>query len=370
MRVADPLVPQLAGEFGVTAGAAGIVVTAFALAYGLCQLLWGGLGDRLGKFRLVALLTLASAATVGLAGLTASLGALAAARLAGGATAAGLIPLAMAFIGDHVPYAERQATIARFLTGQILGLVSGQVLGGIIGDALGWRAVFLVLGGLYLLVGLLLLLELRSGRLPAPQLAAGRTSLLTGVRALLRRPWARTVLLVVLLEGGLFFGAFAYIGAYLHERFGLSYTRVGVMLIGFGAGGMAFALLAGRLVAALGERGLALSGGALILAGFVAIALAPAAGFVTLALLLLGLGFYMLHNTLQVNATQMAPEARGLAVSAFASGFFLGQAAGAWAGGRLVDAIGYPPVFVTSGLGLAALAAYFVHRRERRQGAA
>ena len=41
----------------------------------------------------------------------------------------------------------------------------------------------------------------------------------------------------------------------------------------------------------------------------------------------LGLGYYMLHNTLQTNATQMLPEARGTAV-AFSSALFLGQTAG------------------------------------------
>ena len=47
------------------------------------------------------------------------------------------------------------------------------------------------------------------------------------------------------------------------------------------------------------------------------------------AIALIGLGFYMLHNTLQTNATQMAPEARGLAVSLFA--FMLCSPASRWA---------------------------------------
>ena len=34
MRVADPLLPQVAREFGVSAGDASIIATAFALAYG------------------------------------------------------------------------------------------------------------------------------------------------------------------------------------------------------------------------------------------------------------------------------------------------------------------------------------------------
>ena len=64
MRVGDPLLPQVAREFGVSAGEASIIATAFALAYGFCQLVYGVLGDRFGKYRVVTLATLASALTV------------------------------------------------------------------------------------------------------------------------------------------------------------------------------------------------------------------------------------------------------------------------------------------------------------------
>lgn len=351
MRVADPLVPQVAHDFAVTPGSAGIVVTAFALAYGICQIFWGPVGDRLGKYRTVAVLTLCSAGTVALAGFVHSLPALALARLVSGTTSAALIPLSMAFIGDHVPYERRQPVIARFLTGQIMGLVAGQVFGGVFGDTLGWRGVFLLLGLLYLVVGVLLLAELRRGSLPPPVLGApgGRGRLLTGYASLLRRPWARTVLLTVFVEGMVFFGAFAFVGAYLRAAFGFSYTLVGAFLAAFGAGGLLFAFAVRHLVQRLGERGLALWGGILILAGFVGLAATPTAVLLPPAVGLLGLGFYMLHNTLQTNATQMAPEARGLAVSAFASCFFLGQAAGAWLGGLVTDAAGFAPLFLAAG---------------------
>ena len=45
-------------------------------------------------------------------------------------------------------------------------------------------------------------------------------------------------------------------------------------------------------------------------------------------MLLIGLGFYALHNTLQTNATQMTPQARGTAVAVFSSAIYLGQTAG------------------------------------------
>ena len=84
------------------------------------------------------------------------------------------------------------------------------------------------------------------------------------------------------------------------------------------------------------------------------------------AIAALGLGMYMLHATLQTNATQMAPEARGLAVSTFANALFLGQAAGVWLAGLAVDRIGFPPVFVALGIALAAARRVFAALLARR----
>ena len=370
MRVADPLLPQVADEFQVSAGEASIVTTAFALAYGLCQLVYGALGDRFGKYRLVTLMTLASALTTACATFADSLALLGVARFVSGATAAAIVPLSMAFVGDHVPYQGRQAVLARFLTGTILGLVAGQVLGGTLGELVGWRAVFLLLGALFLLFGGLLALEVRSSRVPAPLLTTSISpaAILSGYRLLLGRAWARVILLTVFVEGFLFYGAFAFIGAWLHARFDLGYAIIGLVLSAFGLGGLLYAATVRRLIGWLGERGLSLGGGVVLAAGFVMIGLGPLWTMAP-AITLLGLGMYMLHATLQTHATQMAPEARGLAVSTFANALFVGQAAGVWLAGVTIDRIGYPPVFVALGLALALLGAWFALLLGRRQAA-
>jgi predicted MFS family arabinose efflux permease len=360
MRAADPLLPQVAREFGVSAGEASIIATAFALAYGCCQLVYGALGDRFGKYRLVTLATLASAVTVASAAFADSLGMLGAARLAAGASAAAIVPLSMAFIGDHVPYERRQTVLARFLTGTILGIVSGQVFGGVLGEMVGWRAVFLLLGAVFLVVGALLLVEVRSPRVPPPRLTGSISlrSLLHGYALLLRRPWTRIVLATVCAEAFLFYGAFTFVGAYLHEVFELDYATVGILLGFMGLGGLLYALTVRPLVQALGERGLALCGGVAIAGAFVAVASGSLAAMAP-AIALLGLGLHMLHNTLQTNATQMAPEARGLAVSTFANVLFIGQAAGVWLAGLVIDRIGFAPVFIAAGAALLVVGITF-----------
>ena len=79
----------------------------------------------------------------------------------------------------------------------------------------------------------------------------------------------------------------------------------------------------------------------------------------TIAIALVGAGFYMLHTTVQIHVTQVAPEERGSAVALFATFLFLGQASGVWLAARIVDVAGAPPVFLCAAVGLAALAAAF-----------
>ena len=357
IRVGDPLIPQIANDFQVGVGAAAIVTTSFALAYGLCQVIHGPLGDRFGKIRMITLATAISAFGTGSVALADSLATLGALRFVAGITSSAIIPLAMAFIGDVVPYEQRQATLARFLFGQILGSVFGQIAGGVLGEYLHWRAIFLVLAGLYVVAALVIWHEFKGGagldRRDPVDLSP--RALLRRYAGLLARPRVRMVLAVVFLEAVLFYGGFSFFGAYLHEAFALNYAQIGGLLAFFGIGGLVYAVAARRLIPVLGERGFAICGGVMLLAAFVLATVAgPGIGFAIVATLS-GLGFYVLHTTLQTNATQMAPEARGSAVAIFASCLFLGTSVGVALGGALIERIGYAPVFLGCGVGLLAL---------------
>jgi predicted MFS family arabinose efflux permease len=360
LRVADPVIPQLVAEFGVTAGSASIVATAFSVSYGLVQILVGPLGDRFGKYAVIVAATFLCSLTASAAALSPSLTVLAATRLVSGCTAGAIIPLSLAYLGDVVPYESRQTVLARFLSGQILGVIGGQVFGGLFGDLIGWRGIFIALGGLYLAIAILLLVEQRSPRVDKRRLSGSAShGLLTRYVMLLQIPRVQSLLATVFIEGFLFFGGFVYIGAFIRHEFALSYSTVGLLLASFGLGGLGYALAVRVLVTRLGERGLALAGGIALCAGFVLVSLAPTPWSFPPILILIGTGFYMLHNTLQTNATQMAPHERGLGISIFAFGYFLGQAAGVWACGLGIDAWGYPPIFLAVAALLLILAAIF-----------
>jgi predicted MFS family arabinose efflux permease len=365
-RVTDPLLPNLAHEFGVSLGDASNVITFFSVAYGFSQLFFGPLGDRYGKYLVVACASLACALTAGLCAIAPNFALLLVARLLAGATAAALIPLSMAWIGDVVPYQQRQPVLARFLIGHIFGLSMGAFFGGMAGDDLGWRFPFFGIALIFLLIGAVLLLLNR--RLPAHAQAAHKAEgatiprMIKEFRQVLATPWARMVLVTVSLEGAFLYGAFAFIASHLHHAFGMSLTASGAMVMLYGFGGLFFAAASGAFVHRLGEVGLSLWGGLFVAGSLLAIGVAPVWWWAIPGCFFAGLGFYMLHNTLQTNATQMAPERRGAAVSAFACCYFLGQSIGVGAAGIMVERAGTGTVIVVGAIGLLAVALNFTRR--------
>jgi len=372
-RICDPMLPRLAADFGTSTGQAAATVTAFAVAYGLLQMFFGPVGDRYGKFRVVAVATFACAIGSAGAALAPTLDVLVVCRALSGAAGAGIVPLSMAWIGDNVPYEQRQATLARFLTGTILGMALGQLVGGWFADSIGWRWAFVALVVGYLAAGVLLWREV--ARQAATAAAAGaappappRQGFAAQVRTVLGVPWARIVLATVFVEGLLVFGALAFAPAYLHARFGLSLTAAGAVVAVYALGGLLYTLVAGPVLRRLGERGLVLAGGLVLCAAFVAYWQGPAWGWGLAASLLAGLGYYLLHATLQTHATQMVPSARGTAVAWFASCLFLGQAVGVTLAGLVVDAAGATMLFAVSALLLPLLGGSFAWALRRRVG--
>lgn len=367
MRIIDPLLIQLSVEFGVSVGAASIASTLFLFANGVFVLVHGPFGDRYGKMPVVAIACLTAAICCALSALAMSLGMLAGTRFLTGMTSSAIIPLAIAWLGDNVSYEKRQATLARFLTGQTLGLMTGAAMGGALGDWFGWRFVFWVLTTIYLVAGAALFAVMRARPSLAQPGLRSKGSMVGQMLGVLRRPWALTVIIVVALEGGVFWGCFTFVGADLHQRFGLGFAAVGLAVAAFGAGGFLYVMVAAQLVRLLGERGLVLWGGTGLGLAFAGLALAPSAWVAFGVIVVIGITFYMLHNTLQTNGTQMAPEARGSALALFALCLFVGQAIGVPIAAPIVDRYGAPPIFWFAAVFLILLSWYFAAALRRRR---
>jgi len=370
VRMADALLPHLAGEFHVSLAQSASAVTAFSVAYGLAQLVFGPVGDRFGKYLVIAWACAACAITAALCALAPGFEMLVLARFIAGATCAAVVPLSMAWLGDVVPYENRQPVLARFLIGQLLGVSAGVMVGGFAADHLGWRTPFWGVSAAFVVICFVLLRL--SKRLPEAARATNRAPghpirrMVSEFGEVLSIAWARKLMATVFFEGVFLFGAFAFIATHLHQSFGLTLASAGAIVMLFGFGGVVFASLAGVLVRRLGEVRLALVGGSVVTASLIVIGCVPVWWVAMPACLIGGLGFYMLHNTLQTNATQMAPQRRGAAVSAFACCFFIGQAAGVAVAGVMATRFGTAPVIVVCACGVLGVALSFARARAER----
>jgi predicted MFS family arabinose efflux permease len=358
LRATDPLLPLIADEYGVTAGAASAALTAFALSYGLLQVVCGPLGDRYGRYRTIAVAALVSAFGSAACAIAPSLDALIAARFVSGATIGAFIPLALAWIGDTVAYERRQPLLARFLVGQMAGVAFGTAAAGWLGEHFGWRAIFFALAALLLLIALLLFIELGNPLVRGTPQGSMRESF-KRMPALFAHKRLRVLFAAGFTEGVFIFGALAFVAVYLQRRFAIGPGLAGTLVAMYAAGGVIYALLARRAVRRLGERGLVTLGGSALVLGYVTLAFAPSAALATLGIAAVGAGFYMLHTTVQIHVTHVAPAERGSAVALFATFLFLGQASGVWLAARVLDAAGMAPVFLAAAAGLAVLAVLF-----------
>src|SRR5262249_5536935 len=155
--------------------------------------------------------------------------------------------------------------LAHFLSGQILGMLVAQGLGGVGADYIGWRGVFAVLGAIYACVGLALWWELRSPRVVERRVPGFRLSMaIVGYLALVQLGSVQRVLVLVGAEGFLLYGALTFVGAFLKNDLGMSYSGLGLVLACFGISGLSYTVLAPYCVRHLGERGMMLFGGLLM----------------------------------------------------------------------------------------------------------
>jgi predicted MFS family arabinose efflux permease len=241
-------------------------------------------------------------------------------------------------------------------------------------EHIGWRGAFLVFVALYA-TGVAALYT-QSGRVTRlGQLLDAREPMRGGsrggtLRVLLRDRFARCILVAIFVEGALVLGPYAFVSTDLHHRLGVEFGTVGGLLALFGAGGMIYVVRAGWWVRTLGQRGLVRGGAALTVLALAGLGFAPGALAAALAIAALGLGYYMIHNTLQLFATQLAPAVRGLAVSLFALLFFAGQTVGVALNGWSYDHYGRWPGLAVSIVGMPLLAVWIGARIARRASAA
>ncbi len=350
-RLTDPLVAVLALDLAADPARVALLATAFALPYALVQPVLGPVADAVGKQRVIAFALAFQAVFLLASAFAPALLVLLVLRAMTGAAGGGVFPITLALFGDRVPMSERQVAISRFLACAIAGQITGGFAAALLEPTLGWRGLMALCGGVTLAAGAVIWAQ----RVPEAAKPFSMAGAVQKYRFLLRHPPATRLFRAVAVEGVLVFGTFPFWANHLATH-GMGATReAGLAVAAFGCGGFLYAALAPRLVRQLGTRRMMRLGAACAALAMLGFAAATAAWAFIAAALLLGLGFFMLHNTLQTGVTEVAPEARASAVALHAFHFFLGQAAGPVLAGLLRDHASLEAALILAATGLAAL---------------
>lgn len=353
MRIIDPVVPDVARDLVVSPEAVALLASAFTFPYALGQPILGALGDALGKSKIIKATLAVLVICLGVAAVAPSLDALFVARIIGGAAGGGIIPLAFAMVGDRFAMADRQWALSRVLSAIIAGQLTGALGSGIIASAFGWRVSMLAGTGLALAALIVTLWQLHP-RAKADRPPFRMTQLSGGYVHVFRNPKTVVCFTAVFIEGIVLFGLFPYIALLLEARNAGGIREAGFVLAGFAIGGFAYVALVRQLLGRLGIYKLIWSGAAIAGVGFLALALSLSWLMEMAIMSVIGLGFYMIHNSLQTQATELAPSHRASAVAAHAFFFFLGQAVGPLVYRAGFDHVGIDATLIGAGLLMAA----------------
>lgn len=367
MRAVEPTLNLIAADLEVTLQQAALLASAFAAPYAMTQLVFGPIGDAVGKVRLIrvtlAMLTICLVACA----LAPSHNFLMVARVLTGAWAGGIIPVSFALVGDRFSFAERPAALGRILMLIVLGQLSGAAMSGVIATAFGWRAVFWVSVALTL-VAAIAMMTFVSETAVRQKLSFGDS--LAKYRVVLENPVSIRLFVIVAIEGALIFGCFPFVAAHMIDHGFGGALEAGISLGAFGVGGILYTIFVTPVLRAFGLPGMAAAGALLAGASFILIAEVPFLPAVVVLFAMGGFGFYMIHNMIQIMATELVPTARGSSVALYATSFWTGQASGAAIAAQVVPFIGPSGMFIGAGIGLMALAwpAAQLARRSQKAG--
>jgi predicted MFS family arabinose efflux permease len=358
-RALDPLMGELSLAFAAPHERVALLATAFALPYALVQPVLGPVGDALGKRRVVTVCAGLLAAMLALCAMAPQLGWLFVARVASGLAAGGIFPLTLALFGDTVPLAQRQVAISRVLACAILGQLAGGAISGLVAPLIGWRGIMAVCATAAALSFVVLVIEARGQPRPPPGPRPQFGEVVRRYASILRLPAARPLYIGVFLEGLAVFGVFPFLAVLLGRPGGSGAAEAGMAVAAFGLGGFGYTMAAPVLLRRLGQGRMMQLAGAIAATGLGGIAASaghPAAGIA--GAFAVGLGFFMLHNSIQVRVTEVAPQARGSAVALHAFCFFMGQSLGPALYGTGLGMAGRGATLAAGAVGVLAIGAW------------
>jgi YNFM family putative membrane transporter len=355
----QPVLPLLSQDFHISPGVAGLTLSVFNIALALSLLVAGPLSDRIGRRPLIITASLLLVIPTLLAAAAPSYGLLLVARAAQGVLASGIGAVAIAYIGDELPPAQRGNALGWYSMAMSWSALLGRVGGGLLAGQFGWRGMFIGLGALSLLGALTLTLGLPPARRFTP--SADAWAAFRQMGDTLRSRVLISGYLVGFLMGVILLGFLTYISYYLSAPpFNLSTSQLGLIFLAY-VFGLA-APLAGSISTRVGRRPV-ITVCLLILSTGIVLTRIEVLAVVLLGVILLALGLISAFSMTNAYVGDHAADRRGGATGLYLFGWYTGGAVGAAALGPLWTATGWSGVTLAClGMMLAALVALWALR--------
>lgn len=334
----QPLLPLLAGAFGVSAASASLTVSATTAGLALMLIPGSVLADRLGRQQVMKL-ALAIAAMLALATAFApDFLSLLALRALLGAVIAGLPAAAMAYIGEEVAPNAQARAMGLYIAGNALGGMSGRFVAALVADWTSWRTALAVIGVFGVLAAIFFWRRLPDSRHFQPR-AATPARILRDMAAIYRDPGLPWLFLVAFLAMGAFVGLYNFLGFRLLEPpYLLGQSAIGAIFLLYLVGTWASAL-SGRLAERHGRQNATWRMVAVMGAGL-ALTLGQPLWLIIAGVGVFTFGFFAAHALASGWVGRRAGEHRALASALYLSSYYLGAsvigsvAGTAWTAGQ------------------------------------
>jgi predicted MFS family arabinose efflux permease len=335
--VMAPVLTQIASEFNITTGTAGLVVAAYGAPGILVAVLTGPYSDRFGRKRFLVTGSLIMGVFTLLSAFATSFAVLVAMRIIAGIGGSVIFPNVTATVGDNFPYRDRGSAMGTVIGLNTMAGVIGVPLAGILAEATSWRVSVGLVGVLSIAAALLLLWKLRPAQTPLSE---------SRIRDMYRSIVTNRSALGAI--GSSFLGALywftwaTYIVVFFESTFGLSQGVASILALTQGLGVLFGSQLGGRLGGRIGHKPIV--AGSVVVSGVLLLLQTnltlPLAATAVLNLLLSAvIGARFASNTTLL--TEQVPEARGTLLAVSASVTSASIVAGAAIGGLLIDGPGF-----------------------------
>ncbi|MFD9037767.1 MULTISPECIES: MFS transporter [Streptomyces] len=359
------VLPEIAGDFGVSIPTAGLLVTGYALGVVFGAPVMTALGTRVSRKRMLMLLMGLFIAGNLLSALAPAFSVMLLGRVIASLAHGAFFGIGSVVAAELVAPDRKAGALAMMFSGLTVANVVGVPLGTLIGQSVGWRVTFAGVAALGV-VGLLGVARLVPD-LPKPQDVRLRDEL-----AAFRNVQVLLAMAMTVLGFGGVFAAITYIAPMMTHVAGFADSSVTWLLVLFGLGMVGGNLVGGKYAdrALMPMLYVSLGALAVVLALFSVTAHDKIAAAVTITLVG-ALGFATVPP-LQKRVLDQAHGAPTLASAVNIGAFNLGNALSAWLGGLVIDAgLGYTaPSWVGAVLAGSALVLALIASLLERGGAA